>query len=204
MGVSPIRKLSMLPQKVQVKIFASEQLPVVGYVPVFHRWIRDGTLDELLIDVVDYSHVADGPEVVLIGHQSDYALDRSAGRLGLLCTNKRATESKGDALLDTLKRAANACLLLEAASEAAAPLKFGASELLIRIVDRLAAPNTDEAFERLQPDLRSALAKFYGDTPFTLTRSGSPREMFGVTVKAPTAPPLRDLFSRLGGTSRAA
>ena len=202
--MSPIRKLSMQPQKVQVKIFASEQSPVVGYVPVLHRWIRDHALDELLIDVVDYSHVADGPEVVLIGHQSDYALDRGAGRLGLLCTNKRATESKDGAFLDTLRRAANACLLLQAASAAAAPLSFGANELLIRIVDRLAAPNTDETFERLQPDLRDALTKFYGDTPFTLARSGSPRELFGVAVLAPTAPPLHELFSRLGGSSRAA
>ena len=175
----------MHPQKVQVKIFALEQPTVVGYVSVFQRWIRDHALDELLIDVVDYSHVANGPEVVLIGHESDYALDRGEGRLGLLYTNKRASESNDGVFRDALRRAVNACRLLQDESETASPLTFGTSELLIRIVDRLSAPNTDETFEHIAPALREALAHFYEDTPFTLARHGSPRELFSVTVRAP-------------------
>ncbi len=181
----------MHPQKVQVKIFALEQPTVVGYVSVFQRWIRDHALDELLIDVVDYSHVANGPEIVLMGHESDYALDRAEGRLGLLYTDKRAPESKDGVFLNALRRAANACRLLQDEGETAPPLAFSTSELLIRIVDRLSAPNTDETFERFAPAVREALAHFYGDTPFTLARCGSPRELFSVAVRAPTAPPLR-------------
>ncbi|MGC4094191.1 MAG: hypothetical protein QM756_41025 [Polyangiaceae bacterium] len=58
----------MFSQKVQIKLFASADAHTEAYVPVFHRWIRENVLNELMIDVVDYSHVAHGPEVVLLGH----------------------------------------------------------------------------------------------------------------------------------------
>jgi hypothetical protein len=72
----------MYADKVQVKIFASSPIAVESYIPVFHRWIRDNVLNELLIDVVDYSHVPNGPEVVLLGHASDYMLEQAGARDG--------------------------------------------------------------------------------------------------------------------------
>ena len=188
----------MQSQKVQVKIFSVGQSSVVGYAPVFQRWIREHVLDELLIDVVDYSHVADGPELALIGHESDYVLDRAEGKLGLLYSSKHVPESKDGSFQDAIRRAVNACLLLENENLTAAPLTFSSSELLLRIANRLAAPNTDATFERVAPALRGTLTRLYGNTPYTVERSGSPRELFSVKVQAPTAPPLRELLPRLG------
>ncbi len=43
----------------------------------------------MLIDVADYKHVQDGPGILIIGHEGDYALDQENGRSGLLYTRKR-------------------------------------------------------------------------------------------------------------------
>jgi len=184
-------------QKIQVKIFAECAPDTVDYVAVFQRWIRDHSLEELLIDVVDYSHVADGPEVALIGHESDYVMDRAEARLGLLCFAKRVPASAENPYLGAIRRAVRACRLLENENSIAAPLRFRSNELQIRIADRLSAPNTDATFEREAPALRAALARLYGSAPFTLERYGSARELFGVRVSAPAAPPLAELASRL-------
>ncbi|HEV8246140.1 MAG TPA: hypothetical protein VGP93_10250, partial [Polyangiaceae bacterium] len=74
--------------KIQVKYFAVEPIALEHFVPVFHRFIRDHVLDELLIDVADYAHVHHGPGVVLVGHAADYYMDQGEGRLGLLYSRK--------------------------------------------------------------------------------------------------------------------
>lgn len=185
--------------KVQVKIFCSGQPDVYGCILEFQRWIREQVLSELLIDVVDYSHVADGPEVALIGHESDYVLDRAGGKLGLLYCNKRMPNPENGSFLGAVRRALTACQLLEKAPGLNVPLTFRADEILVRIADRLNAPNTDETFLRIEPALQSVLTLLYGPVPFTLKRIGSSRELFAVQVQAPTAPPLCELQSRLGG-----
>ena len=181
--------------KIQVKVFAKDDVPVEGYVPVFHRWIRERVLDELLIDVVDYSHVADGPHVVLIGHAADYALDRARGKLGLLFSHKRGP--KPERLSSALLRTFGAALLLEAETGGGHPLEFRADSLLVRVADRLAAPNDDATYERLLPLFKRDLEQLYGAGRFETRRVGGPRELFAIEVRAEGAPRLADLVQRL-------
>jgi hypothetical protein len=183
--------------KVQVKVFSSTPIEVDSYIPVFHRWIRDNVLGELLVDVVDYSHVANGPEVVLLGHASDYVLDRQGGRLGLLYGAKREPLSDEGSFLPALRRALRACLLLER-EQGPQPLAFRSDELQIRINDRLRAPNEEETFRRIEPALRAALEQLYAGVAFELRRVGEPRDLFTVEVRAPQAPPLGALAARVG------
>jgi hypothetical protein len=152
-------------------------------------------LDELLIDVVDYSHVPDGPHVALIGHAADYALDRARGNLGLLFAHKRGPKPQrlGGALL----RAFKVALLLEAETAAKHPLRFRSDSVLIRVADRLAAPNTDATYGKLLPELERDLKKLYGAGRFETRRVGGPRELFSVEIRAEGAPPLADLVQRL-------
>lgn len=183
--------------KVQVKVFSSTPIPVESYIPVFHRWIRDSVLGELLVDVVDYSHVSNGPEVVLLGHASDYMLDRQDGRLGLLYSAKRELASDDGSFLAPLRRALRACLLLER-EQGPEPLAFRSDELLIRINDRLRAPNDDATFRRFEPELKAVLERIYAGVGFELRRVGEPRDLFSVEVRAPSAPPLGELAARIG------
>lgn len=189
----------MQADKVQVKVFSSTSIGVESYVPVFHRWIRDSVLSELLIDVVDYSHVANGPEVVLLGHGSDYVLDRQGGRLGLLYASKREPATDEGPFVPALRRAIKACLLLER-EQGPEPLAFRSDELLIRINDRLRAPNADETFRRVGPALKAALEGLYGGVGFELRRVGEARDLFSVEVRAPSAPQLGELATRIGVT----
>ncbi len=183
--------------KIQVKLFSRLNADTLEYVPIFHRWIREHELDELLIDVVDYSHVKHGPEVALIGHESDYVLDRAAGKLGLLYAQKRPRKSPSNPWLGAIERALQASVRLQGEASPTIPLAFRSDELTLRVADRLFAPNTDATFARLLPEVEGALEVLYGSTAFTMTRTGSPRELFAIDVQAPGAPPLGELLSRL-------
>ena len=183
--------------KIQVKFFSKLNADALEYVPIFHRWIRERELDELLIDVADYSHVKHGPDVVLIGHESDYVLDRALGRLGLLYAQKRPRSDLGDPWLAALERALRTAIKLEGEPSPTVGVSFHADEFTLRVADRLAAPNTDATFERLKPSIGRALGTLFGPTPFSLSRAGEARELFSVEVKAPTAPPLSELLARI-------
>lgn len=189
----------MASKKVQVKLYAEDPSAVQTdkLVPVFHRWIREGSLGELMIDVADYTHVHEGPGVALVGHGSDYYLDEGEGRPGLLYSRKRAFDGGStERLADAFRRALSACRLLEEDGSLGG-LKFGTSELLVRIPDRLHAPNTDATFEAFEPTLREVLERFLAGTAFQLEREGTERQPFTVRIRAEGAPGVGTLLSRL-------
>ena len=59
-------------QRICVKLYAPE--PGIGdqdFVPIFHDWIRDQSLANLvLFDVADYAHVPESPGIVLVTHEA--------------------------------------------------------------------------------------------------------------------------------------
>ena len=44
-------------------------------IPVFHEWIRERKLPGVMFDVVDYRHVPEGPGIMLITHEINYAME---------------------------------------------------------------------------------------------------------------------------------
>ena len=148
--------------KLQLKIYLTPEtartLDVEAVIPVFHRWIKQRALPELTIDVANYRHVPQGPGVVLIGHGSDYFLDEGEGRPGLLHNRKRAGLAPAERLGDLARRTLHAASLLERDLALTGKIKFATNELLFRVNDRLAAPNSDATFAALKPEL-DALAK---------------------------------------------
>ncbi len=145
----------MIPNKLQIKVFApgidSALFPRV--LPIFHRWITERALGELLVDVADYRHVYQGPGLTLIGHESVYHLDERAGRLGLVCNRRRGFSRDVDPLLDVLRRALSACSLLERELSLSDKL-FDAGLLEVSATDRSAPPTPDLAalvLDRIAP-----------------------------------------------------
>jgi hypothetical protein len=188
-------------KKLQVKFFLEEQrVNLEQIVPVFHAWIRERKLgSEMLVDVADYAHVKDGPGVVLIGDASDFYLDLGDGRPGLLYSRKRhAAEDPVERVQDALRRALNACLLLENETALSPRFRFRTDEVLLRVSDRLRAENSDAGFSRARPVLEQAFTKLYGKAP-SLERQGGERELLTVKVSAPGAPDAKTLLERLGG-----
>ena len=191
----------MIPEKLQIKLFATQHdVPLEAFVPVFHDWIRVGKLAELMIDVAPYDHVPSGPGILFVGHASDYYMDESKGRLGLLYSRKRTAPPAGERLRDALRRAVHVASLLETEPSLAGKLKFATHELLLKVNDRLAAPSSAESFDSLKPELQAFFTETLG-APVDLALVSDPRELFTVSVKLPAganAPSLAELLTRLG------
>jgi len=172
-------------QHVNVKIFADRaDIRIEDAIAVFHQWIQDSVAPELLIDVADYKHVPDGPGVMLIGHEANYSLDETGGRLGLLYNRKAAVQGDAQAALrQAFDAAGNAAKLLEEAAPFAGKLHFDEGDVEILINDRLLAPNTDDTWEALSPEVERFFTSIYGEGRVILERRGEPRERFRVGVK---------------------
>jgi hypothetical protein len=174
---------------VNVKVFAQEPVTIdLGEaIPIFHRWIQEAALDELLIDVADYRHVPAGPGVMLIGHEANYSLDCTFDKLGLLYNRKSAFEgSLQDKLLKSFGSALSAASRLEKEAAFKGKLQFNAGQVEVIVNDRLLAPNTDETWALLKPDFEKFFGGLFGSERYTLQHVGEARERFRVQVQTAT------------------
>lgn len=102
--------------------------PLAEFIPVFHSWIQRRALaGHQLIDVHDYSHVADGPGILLVAHEANLNFD---GR-SLTYTRKQSLP-----LAETVAIARQAAQLLE--------LPFTGTPFEVFVNDRLATVTVAE------------------------------------------------------------
>ena len=189
-------------QHVNVKVYVDGDLAVdpARFIEVFHHWIQQQTLPELLIDVADYRHVPMGPGVMLIGHDADYSMDNAENRYGL-CYNRKAPleGSNEDRFRQALCSVANACRMLEEEFTGEPSLKFSRNEFELFINDRALAPNTPETFEACKPEIEAFLKNALGHDEFSLEQHGAPRRRFGVTVNVSQPFILDELCGAVSG-----
>jgi hypothetical protein len=185
--------------KLAIKFFTrpGPELHADAFVPIFHQWIqRQALADHLLIDVADYKHVRSGPGTVLVAHEANLSTDAADNRLGLLCVRK--TPLSGDLserLRATFRAALHACQLLEQSPTLAGQITFRTDDPVLRIHDRLFAPNTAETFAAVQPALESFLNTLYGG-PVKLTHEPNEETLFEVKIAAPASPSVSELLKR--------
>lgn len=166
-------------QHINLKVFVEEpgSVDLDEAVKVFHRWIKDSVCPEMLIDVAEYPHVPAGPGVLLIGHEANYSFDNRENRLGLLYNRKAPLDGDFQSRLGQAHRAAlEACDRLEQEAGFRGKLKFDRNALEVFVNDRLLAPNNDETWQALQPELAKHFAGF------RIERRGEPRDLFRVAV----------------------
>ena len=166
-------------QHVNLKIFVEDAgaFELSDAIPVFHQWIRDSVCPEMLIDVADYRHVSAGPGVLLIGHEANYSFDNRENRLGLLYNRKAILDGTFQSRLAQAHRSAlEACDRLEHEAVFRGKLRFDRNSLEVFVNDRLLAPNSDETWRALRPELEKY---FVG---FAIQRTGAPRDLFRVAV----------------------
>ncbi|MBV8740842.1 MAG: hypothetical protein JOZ12_03605, partial [Sinobacteraceae bacterium] len=167
-------------------------------IPVYHRWIQQDALEDLLIDVADYSHVPAGPGVMLIAHEGNYALDETSHDRGVLYYSKRElTGELQQRLAEVARKALTAAELMRSDSELEGALKIPGNRLQFFANDRLAAPNTDAAYEQIEPSLRVFLDRLYAGAPYTLRREADPKERLSVWAQTEREVPLNTLLERL-------
>jgi len=162
----------ILPERISVKFFVDdgEAVEPSAVSPLFHRWIRERLLPGLPIDVADYKHVPNGPSVLLMGHEGDYAWDGRFNRIGFLYKHKREwpTDSLQDRLNHVLDRANQALALLQEAPELP-EIAFHTDELEISFPDRLNVPNTPETLAELREAVTAVSQTIYPDQDIVLT-----------------------------------
>ena len=137
----------------------------------------------MLIDVADYRHVPAGPGVMLIGHEANYSLDMTKGRLGLLYNRKQAGGAAQENLRQAFDCGHGRLRRLEQEPAFAGKLKFNSAECEFSINDRLLAPNREETYQALKPEFDRFLTDIWGPASYSMERRGEPRELFRVAVK---------------------
>lgn len=192
----------MSSQSITVKylILDPTSVNLPDFIPLFHRWIQTNSVDGLLIDVVDYKHVHEGPGVILIGHDVDYAIDLSDGKVGLLYRRKRLVNTNGplrEQLHDIFRSVLRAGAALETEKALHSKVKLRTDQVEITFPDRLRTPNTPEAFDQLSGDIKAVVNNLYRDHTTKFERAAiDSRQPLTILIDAPDAPDLSTLLAR--------
>jgi hypothetical protein len=188
-------------QHVNVKLLLRnpEAVDLEGVVPVFHSWIQEQSGEELLLDVASYTHVKDGPGVLLIGHEADYSLDVTDGRLGVRYNRKALLEgSNGSRLNQAALAALRALGRLESDGRLGGTIQFEGRRLEIFTNDRLLAPNSGETRQTADPELRAFVSRLTAGERYSLAYEAEPRRLFGARVEFGREFTTNELLENLG------
>ena len=183
----------MNPHRISVKLYLEDPaaLDPEAVVEPFHRYIREDAVGGIPIDVARYAHVVNGPGIMIVGHQLDYAIDYGEGRAGLSVTRKRdAAGPLAEQVRDLATEAARLSLLLQGEDGIGAAGRVGTGEVLVTILDRYEAPNDDETLVRAEPALRDAFEPLSECAAIEVTRVGGTRDPFAARVAISSARPL--------------
>jgi hypothetical protein len=165
-----------------IKLFASDSsaIRVKDFVPVFHSWIQRQAIDgHLLVDVHDYSHIQNGPGILLVAHEGNFCTDMAEGKLGLAYFRKQPSGARAEDHLDAaLKAVQQGAALLEKEPAFAGRLRFRKDELLVIANDRLVAPNDAATFA----ELKAPLARAFGAAAELKHVSTNPKDRLTVRV----------------------
>ena len=186
-------------QHVNIKLYFNDNDPDLDpLIPIFHSWIQGQVFDELLIDVADYRHVHHGPGLMLIGHEADYSLDQSGGRLGLRYNRKAPLAGTNlDRLIQATRSALAAAQRLEADPRLNGRLSFNGQDIQLVINDRLLAPNDEATRDGVKADVQTFAAKLFGESEYSLSFDIDPRRLLSATLHVSQRFSAGDLFNNL-------
>jgi len=167
-------------------------------IPVFHSWIQDQIFDDRLLDVADYRHVHHGPGVVLIGHEGDYSVDNTDGRLGVRYNRKTPIDGSNEGRLKQAARAAlRACERLESEKSLGGKLRVNGQDVEVFINDRLLAPNRDETREELDPDFKQFAGELFRGNEYSLSYESDARKLLSVSLRSSRVFSVGELLANL-------
>ena len=188
--------------RIGVKWLARESVPLdlLELIPVFHRWIQDSVLGDLLIDVAEYTHMHHGPGVLIIAHEGNYGYDETGGERGLLYYSKQPLPESDLAsrLAHVARKGLKACVLFEREPGIGKHVSFPGDRLEVFANDRLLAPNTDEGWAEFLPAVKSLGARLFPNEDHRIERLNTdPRDRLTAVIRAATAPGAETLLARL-------
>lgn len=190
----------MLPKRISVKFFTANQsadeVNFAALIPVFHKWIQEHSVEGMLLDVADYKHVPNGPGIMLISHEGDYALDLKDGRAGLLYVRKwELGANLNEALSLVFRLALQAGQLLEQ-EESLGGLRFDPQQAEITFLDRLNFPNNPQSFAAVQAEVSAFADGLFGAAE-VLALTNDPRHCLTLRLRSPQPQSISDLLQKL-------
>ena len=131
---------------IRFRIVNSAAKPLHDFIPVFHGWIqRQAVAGHLLVDVHDYSHVPNGPGILLVAHEAN--LNIGGVERSVVYVRKQPAP-----LAETVQAAHGVAKLL--VEEQGVKIETGQFEVFAN--DRLLAPNTADSARQWQPIIAQA------------------------------------------------
>jgi hypothetical protein len=166
----------------------------------FHRWIvAQGVPGHTWIDVADYSHVSGGPGIVLVGIEANVSFDQADGTWGIVYTRKQAWPGSLDLtgrIRETMRETAQCATMLAGDPVFAARLAFATDRFLIRLNDRLAAPNSERTLGQARAALTAAGETVWGEG-VTIEHHPARLSLFEAILRGTTPVTLETVVGRL-------
>ena len=187
-------------QKFNVKFFVASpgSVQLDDFIYIFNSWIQAS--DGAYYDIADYSHMYGGPGLVLVAHEANVSMDNTWNRWGLLYNRKQVLQgSNSDKLRWVFRAALENCRRIEEEPSIRGRIRFLGNEALFLVNDRLVAPNTEETFRAVRPDLEDLARTLYAGASFDLepgTRDR--RDRFCVKLETPVSFDVVTLLRNLG------
>ncbi len=194
--------ITTLPKRLGVK-FSLKQQPQLqpdDILPIFQRWIQEGRVEGMLIDVIDYKHVPEGPGVVLIADEADYAYDLGDGQTGLHYIRKRdLPDDFAAALALVFHCALQGARALEA--EAPEDLRFNFSSVKVSFFDRMNYRNESAVYDAIGGAVAEVMTGIYGAEISISRVYDDPRRLLALRVEAQSDDlDLADISRRLNAS----
>ena len=186
-------------QRINVKFYLEDpaSLSAQEAFRVFNSWIPT-TPDEVLIDVADYSHLDEGPQTLLVGHEANYSLDNHSAEMGLLYSRKQPADGDlTERLASAFKAALTACRRLEEEPSLAGKVKFRSSDLLLVANDRLNATNDESGENTLRAALDPVLAQLFAGAEYAIERDPTPELRLNLKIRCQTNADTATLLDNL-------
>jgi len=186
-------------QKIEIKFFAvePEPVPLTAFIDVFHGWIQAS--DGVYHDVADYSHMHQGPGIVLVAPDFYVSVDETGGRRGFLFSQKARLEgSNQERLARVFQSALENCRRLQAEPALQGKIEFRFDEFEIALNDRLLAPNSDESYREFKAEIEPFVSRLFGGAPVSLQHESDARRLVRVRIQAMATVDLAALLSRVG------
>jgi len=188
--------------KIVVKFYAQDVggMTDADFVPILHGWIQNHAVsDHILVDVASYAPVHNGPGTLLVSHEANFYLDRLDGFLGFSYSRKQPLDgSFADQLRYCFAQALEGCQRLQEDPKVAGRLRFRTDEAVIRLNDRLLAPNTAETFDRVRGDIDQVARQLWRGANVEIEHYPVELQLFEVRLRSDQPDDVATLLARVG------
>ena len=189
---SALSAASTVRVEVEIATLGTEAYAPRELIPLFHELIREQALDDLLIDVADYSHVPEGPGLVLVGHDAVISyrdrLGGPAGRRSLLYSRRRESWRPVEPATPASRLRAALCNTLAAGrvleQRLGERMRWDTRSFEVTLNDRLSAPHGDATRLTWRSEIEGLAAATYPDARARIVvRGEDSRERLGFLVE---------------------